>query len=130
MLIEAFADLPVFYRKVTTILHRTQSPVEKHAESLGRVEEEFMSGGRTRLSRFFGTTLTTAMQRLIERGAMDYHTIALMPERLMSDRLLVDWIASNRAIDPTYDETLQPEVVEDADRFFAALHAGLAREVR
>ncbi|HEY6628589.1 MAG TPA: glycosyltransferase [Acidimicrobiia bacterium] len=130
VLIEAFAGSQVFYRNTTTIVHRTQSPVEKHAESLGRMEEEFMSGGRTRLSRYFGTTLAAAMQRLIDRGVIDPHTIALMPERMMSNRLFVDWIANNRSMDPTFDETLSKQVVDDADRFFAALEADLAHEVR
>ena len=49
VLIEAFADSPVFYRNATAILHRTQSPVEKHAESLGRVEEETVSSAHTGL---------------------------------------------------------------------------------
>jgi hypothetical protein len=33
-------------------------------------------------------------------------------------------------MDPTFDETLSKQVVDDADRFFAALDAGLAHEVR
>jgi hypothetical protein len=130
VLIEAFADAPVFYRNTATILHRTQTPAQKHAESLGRREEEFMSGGRTRLSRYFGTTLAAALQRLVDRGAIDHKTVAGMPERLMSDISLVDWIAKNRRMEPTFDSTLDPVVVDDADRLFAGLNSELAREVR
>jgi hypothetical protein len=119
--IEAFAREAVFYRNVATILHRTPTPSQKHAEALSRPEEEFMSGGNARLSRYFGTSLAAALQRLIDRGALDYETVATMPERLMTKLQLVEWIAHNRSLDPTMDERLGAAVVADADRFFSAL---------
>lgn len=130
VLIAAFAGDPVFYRNTPAILHRTQTPTQKHAESLGRREEEFMGGGRTRLSRYFGTSLAAALQRLVDSGAIDHHALAAMPERLMTDLTLIEWIANNRGMDPTFDARLDPVVVGDADRFFAALGAEIAREMR
>ena len=119
--IEAFAKQAVFYRNVATISHRTPTPSQKHAEALSRPEEEFMSGGNARLARYFGTSLAAALQRLIDRGALEYETVATLPERLMTKLQLVEWIAHNRSLDPTMDERLGAAVVADADRFFAAL---------
>jgi hypothetical protein len=123
VMIEAFAREPVFYRNLPTILHRTPTPTEKHAEALSRPEEEFMSGGNARLARFFGTALAAALQRLVDRGALETRTIATMPESLMSKLTLVDWITHNRHIDPSMDARLGPAVVEDAERLFAELSA-------
>jgi len=121
VMIEAFAPEKVFYRNSVTVLHRTPTPGEKHAESIGRPAEPFMMGGSQRLSRFFGTSLAAALQRLVDRGALDHETIAGMPEHLMTKLPLVDWIERNRRIDPTNDDRLSADVVADADRLFAGL---------
>jgi hypothetical protein len=118
---EAFAREAVFYRNVATILHRTPTPAQKHAEALSRPTEEFMSGGKARLARYFGTSLAAALQRLIDRGALDHATTASMPEHLMTKRPLAEWISHNRKLDPAVEERLDVSVVEDADRFFKSL---------
>jgi hypothetical protein len=46
-----------------------------------------------------------------------------MPENLMSDQPLVEWMARNRVIDPGIDERLGEVVTADADRFFAGVGA-------
>lgn len=121
--IEAFAREAVFYRNAATIIHRTPTMPQKHAESLGRREEEFMRGGSARQARYFGTSLAAALQRLIDRGALEHETVATLPERLMTNLSLVDWIAYNRSIDPAMDERLGADVVADADRFSTSLAA-------
>jgi hypothetical protein len=123
VMIEAFSQDPVHYRNVATVHHRTPTQSQKHAEALGRLEEEFMTGGNARLSRYLGTSLAAALQRVIDRGALDHATLSTMPENLMSDLPLIDWIRHNRSIDPAMDDRLDPSVVADADRFFAALTA-------
>lgn len=124
VMVEAFAGEPVFYRNQATILHRTPTPSRKHAESIGRREESFMAGGRLRHSRYFGTSLAAALQRLIDKGVVTYVDLLTMPENLMSDRPLVEWIAANRAFDPTVDDTFEPSVVRDAERFFTGVDGG------
>jgi hypothetical protein len=121
--IEAFSGQELFYRNVATILHRTPTPTQKHAEALSRPEEVFMKGGTSRRARYFGTTLAAALQRLIDKGAIDAKTIAEMPERLMTEVPLVDWIAQNRRLDPTLDGRLERDVVVDAERLFDSLAA-------
>jgi hypothetical protein len=119
VMIEAFAHEKVFYRNSVTVLHRTPTPGERHAESIGRPAEPFMAGGNQRLSRFFGTSLAAALQRLVDRRALDHETIARMPESLMTKLPLVDWIERNRSIDPSMDSQFSRDVVADADRLFA-----------
>jgi hypothetical protein len=119
VMVEAFSSEAVFYRNRTTILHRTPSPTDKHAEALGRREEEFMTGGRARRSRYFGTALAATLQRLVDRAALERAVLATLPERLNTELLLVDWIAGNRGLDPTMENRLSASVVEDANRFFA-----------
>jgi glycosyltransferase involved in cell wall biosynthesis len=121
VMVEAFAGQQVFYRNVVTILHRTPTQSHKHAESIGRREEEFMTGGKARLARYFGTSLAAALQRLVDRGALDHVTIASMPEHLMTKRPLAEWISHNRKLDPAVEERLDESVVEDANRFFTSL---------
>jgi glycosyltransferase involved in cell wall biosynthesis len=130
VLLEAFSQEPVLYHNVEAILHRTATPEHKHAESLGRKEEDFMAGGRTRLARYYGTSLAATLQRLIDRGAFDHDTIATMPEMLMTDLTLVNWIVRNRRIDPRVDERLGGDVVADAERFLAAQAALAPRLVQ
>jgi glycosyltransferase involved in cell wall biosynthesis len=119
--IQAFADDPVFYRNRATILHRTPTPAEKYSEALGRPEEGFMRPGVERRSRYLGTTLAAALQRLIDHGAFRVEDLIGMPENLMSPRPLLDWIADNRRIDPGMDDTLPADVVADAERLYAAV---------
>ena len=119
-LVEAFHDLPVRFRNVPTLLHRSPTQIQKHAEAVGRREEEFMTGGDQRRSRYFGTTLAAALQRLVDRGAIDGTFIARASEALLTQLPLVEWIAANRDVDPTLDERLDAEIVSDAERFFAA----------
>ncbi len=121
VLVEAFAPEPVFYRNTAVVVHRTPTQAEKNAEALSRPEEEFMQGGLARRSRYYGTALAASMQRLIDSGAFGYETVAKMPEHLMTDMTLVDWVARNRIIDPGVDERLGLDVVADADRFFEGL---------
>jgi hypothetical protein len=122
--VEAFSGQEVFYRNLPTILHRTPTPAQKHGEALTLAEEDFMRGGRTRLSRYFGTTLAAALQRLIDSGAVELDTVASMPERLMTELPLVEWISRNRRLLPETDDRLSPDVVRDAERFFESLPAG------
>ena len=70
-IVTAFADQPVHYRNVATLLHRSPTQAQKHAEAIGRREEDFMTGGDRRRSRYFGTTLAATLQRLIDSGAID-----------------------------------------------------------
>ncbi len=121
VMVAAFSREPVLYRNLATILHRTPSQPQKEAEALGRREQEFMAGGAQRTARYFGTTLAAALQRLVDRRALDHEALAEMPENLMSRLPLVEWIARNRALDPTVDQSLDDSVVEDANRFFTAI---------
>jgi hypothetical protein len=123
VMVEAFAGQQVFYRNVVTLLHRTPTQSHKHAESIGRPEEEFMTGGNARRARYFGTSLAAALQRLVDRGALDHVTIASMPEHLMTKQPLVEWISDNRKLDPAVEDRLDVSVVDDADRFFTSLEA-------
>ncbi len=129
--IAAFFDQRVFYRNRPTILHRTPKPAEKHSESLGRPEEEFMAAGLRRRARYLGTSLAAALQRLIDHGALKVEDLARMPERLMTPLPLVEWINNNRRIDPDVDKRLEAAVVADAARLFAAIEqAAVARADR
>jgi hypothetical protein len=122
VLIEAFASERLLFRNAPVVFHRTPTTSQKHAESVGRSEERFMAGGSSRASRYFGTTLAAALQRLVDRGAVDHRYLADLPETQMAPTLsLVTWIASNRAIDPGLDESLGKAIVADADRLFSAL---------
>jgi hypothetical protein len=123
VMVEAFSSEPVLYHNVVTILHRTETQRRKEAEALGRREHEFMIGGERRLARYYGTSLAAALQRLVDRGALDHRVLSGMTERLMTDLPLIDWIMANRSIDPTMDETLDASVVEDANRLLAAMTA-------
>jgi len=127
--IEAFAREAVFYRNVATILHRTPTPAQKHAEALSRPTEEFMSGGKARLARYFGTSLAAALQRLIDRGAFEHEMVATLPESLLTKLRLVEWIAHNRSVDSAMDDRLGSAVVADANRFFTALAAHLSPQM-
>ena len=123
MLLQAFGQDPVVYRNTPVTLHRTASQAQKLVEALGRREEAFMAGGTSRLSRYFGTTLAAAWQRAIDLGAITAAVVADLPERLMTDQTLVDWIRHNRRLDAGLDAELDRAVVADADRFLAGIDA-------
>ena len=126
--IAAFFDQPVFYRNRPTILHRTPKPAEKHSESLGRPEEEFMAAGLRRRARYLGTALAAALQRLVDHGALTVTDLVEMPEQLMTPLPLVEWISNNRRIDPEIDDRLEGAVVADAVRLFTSIdRASMAR---
>jgi hypothetical protein len=127
--LQAFAAEKVFYRNVATILHRTPTPTEKHAEALDRPEEGYMSGGISRRARYLGTSLAAALQRLIDRGGMQHADLVGLPENLMTSLPLIGWIASNRALDPTMDAHLGNEVVADAERFSVGVARFLESDV-
>jgi hypothetical protein len=80
-----------------------------------------MGGGRLRLARYFGTTLAAAYQRLIDRSRFDHDFVVATPESLFTPQPVLDWIAANREIDADVERQFDPEVVRDADRFFAAV---------
>jgi glycosyltransferase involved in cell wall biosynthesis len=121
VLIEAFASAPLLFRNEPVVVHRTPTTAQKHGESMGRGEEVFMSGGRARAARYFGITYAAALQRLVDRGVVDYAYFADLPEQLMTPTSLVTWITANRAIDPDLEMNLDSEVVADGDRFLAAV---------
>jgi hypothetical protein len=58
-----------------------------------------MTGGRTKLARYFGTTLAAAFQRLIDRSAFDHDFVARSPEALFTPQPLVEWMLQNRRIE-------------------------------
>lgn len=124
--VEAFSRHPVFYRNTATIVQRTPTQAQKHAEARGRREEEFMMGGQAKLSRYFGTTLAATLQRVIDRSDLEYETVAGLPERLMTPLPLIDWIIQNRKLDPSRDQGFEAEVVNDAERLLSSI-AGRSR---
>ena len=123
MLVQAFGHDRVVYRNTPVALHRTSSQPQKLVEALGRREEEFMAGGTPKLSRYFGTTLAAAWQRAIDLGAITASSLAVVPERLMTDQSLVEWIRRNRKLDAGRDADLDRAVVADGERFLAAIDA-------
>ena len=84
-----------------------------------------MSGGQARAARYFGITFAAALQRLVDRGVVDYPYIAELPERQMTSLPLVTWITANRTIDPALDNQLDSEIVTDGTRLLAAVGSGI-----
>ena len=123
VLIEAFASEPLLFRNAPVVVHRTPTTAQKHGESLGRGEEVFMSGGQARAARYLGITFAAALQRLVDRGVVDYPYIAELPERQMTSLPLVTWIAANRTIDPALDNH-SSEIVTDGTRLLMAVGSG------
>ncbi len=121
VLIEAFSSAPLLFRNAPVVVHRTPTVAQKHGESMGRGEEVFMSGGSARAARYFGITFAAALQRLVDRGAIEYPYVADLPEQQMTSTSLVTWIAANRAIDPALDNQLDSEIVTDGNRFLTAV---------
>ncbi len=121
VLIEAFASAPLLFRNAPLVIHRTPTTTQKHGESMGRGEEVFMSGGSGRAARYFGITFAAALQRLVDRGVVDYRYLAGLPERLMTSTPLVTWIAANRALDPALDSQLDPAIVADGNRLLTSV---------
>lgn len=125
---EAFASATVMYRNEPIVFHRSPRQGQKLAESLGRPEQRFMSGGTTKAVRYFGRTYAAALQRLIDRGVLAYGDLVDMPEALMTNALLVRWIESNTKL-PGADEVPFPvNVVEDSERLFVGVRLARMRK--
>ena len=118
MLAEAFAATKVIYRNVPVVYHRTPTHAQKLAESLGRKEETFMIGGSARAARYFGPTYAAALQRLIDRGAFGHRDLLELPEALMTNRPLVEWIEANTGGAEAAAPQLPSDVLSDSERFF------------
>jgi hypothetical protein len=117
---EAFAGQPVFYRNLPTITQRSPTVQERYAGVIGRPEGKLMRPGEHRLARTFGTTFAAALQRAVDRGALDLAAIGSMYERQLTDLPVIEWIARNRALDPAVDERIDLAVLEDAERLLAS----------
>jgi hypothetical protein len=127
ILAEAFAAMKVIFRNAPIVYHRTPTHAQKLAESLGRKEEPFMTGGSVRTARYFGPTYAAALQRLIDHGALSHRDLLELPERLMTNSPLIEWIEANcRAA--TAPPTLPDDVLADSERFFDGIRT--ARELR
>jgi hypothetical protein len=125
---EAFADQPLFYRNVPVIMQRTPTAHQRYAGVVGRPEGDVMRPGQVRLARTLGTSLAAALERAVDRGAVDHLTLAAMSEGLFTELPLAEWIARNRTIDPSLDGRLDATVVADAERFFVAV--GTSRPIQ
>jgi hypothetical protein len=118
ILVAAYFRQPLQFRNIALVEHRTPRAWQKWSETIGRHEESFMRGGATRNSRYFGTALAAAVQRLVDTTTIDVGELAELPERLFTQPSLIDWIAQCRELDPTVDDLLDAAVIGDADRLF------------
>ena len=116
ILMEAYSTLPLQFRNIALVEHRTPRQWQKWSETIGLNEETFMRGGTIRSSRYFGTALAAAIQRLVDTASIDVGELTELPERLFTHLPLIDWIAQCRQLDPTIDDQLDVAVVADADR--------------
>jgi hypothetical protein len=127
ILAEAFAAMKVIFRNAPIVYHRTPTHAQKLAESLGRKEEPFMTGGSVRAARYFGPSYAAALQRLIDRGALSHHDLLELPERLMTKTPLIEWIDANCRSATISLPALPDDVLADSERFFEGVRTARAR---
>lgn len=120
IMLAAFADSPVSYRNEPTVVHRTSTQATKLVESIGRREESFMTGGRTKAVNWFGHTLAAMLQRAADAGGFGADRYQSLPEHLFSPLPLVQWIERNIGLAQESDVSPAPDVIADAERFLAS----------
>lgn len=121
IMLEAFTESEVAFRNTPLVLHRTRSQVEKLGEAVGRPEEGFMAGGQGRDSRFHGAALAAMLQRLCDRSTIEPADFLSVPERLLGQSSMIDWIRRNMERGHRAGLALDSSVVADAERFLAAV---------
>lgn len=121
VLLAAFADDNVGYWNRPIVAHRTNQQSTKLAETMGRPEESFMTGGDVKASNWFGPTLAAMFQRAAEAGGYDVQRYQDLPERLFSSQPLVDWIEHNVRLAAAHGVEVPAAVTADAERFLQAV---------
>ncbi|MBT5852010.1 MAG: glycosyltransferase family 2 protein [Acidimicrobiaceae bacterium] len=124
---EAFTESDVVYRNSPLVMHRTRTPQEKLGEAVGRREEGFMAGGQSRDGRYHGAALAAMLQRVCDRSTLEPEDFVHVPERLLRESSLLDWIRKNMARAAKAGLVLDPSVTVDAERFLSVAEAARAR---
>lgn len=120
MLLEAFPSSPVAFRAIVGVIHRTQDPRERLAESAGRHEASYMAGGKERDSTWFGAGYAAMLQRVVDRTSITAADLARLNEAQWHEGSMFDWIAENWQWGLDHGLDLDADLLADAERLFTA----------
>lgn len=127
--LEALAHHELRFSARPFIVQRTMPAEAKLAEARGRREEKHMDPD-TKHTHYLGVPYAAKLQRLIDAQALTRRDVQQFPERLLTNSILVEWIARLSRLAIEQGVSFRPEVLDDAARFFEPLDRFLAAEVR
>ena len=121
MMLEAFPSSPVAFRSSIGVIHRTQDPRERLAESAGRPEASYMAGGAERDARWFGAGYAAMLQRVVDRSPITPEQLARLNEAQWHEGTMFDWIEKNWQTGVDSGLQLDEPLLADALRLFESV---------